>query len=446
MKPKTLAIVAITVFAALAAATALVPATCEASTSRIVGLSRGSAKPGVSVTIVGKGFGSSQSGSSVTFGERPNASGFAPCSKKARVLSWSSSRIKVRVPGMSPGTHSVYVKVNSHCSNSYGFSITPSRVVSGKSFTSSSARGVELGAMHGVLYDNCTFEATSKNINGTTAGVLTLGQNGNFYDVTFRNCTIKSNTGAGSGGGDYGVNGIKLVDIDPGGQTHDVTFDGCKVEAVSRMAFEAVEASRPAMYNIALRGCTFEPALNGEAISWDFVRNQVVNGAAYNHRCLVANCLIKGFDNKANAQYGGAIESSGGGLEVRNTTIWAGDGPAFNIEGVGTGVHSLLLFKSVTVDYRHTYQSHATGSTRLFGLDEVSYAKFVHCRFNTGSKANHAYNAGDNRWLGCTHNDLHTSTMAGYCGSCNGVPKSAAGYFDNGVVPSSNQNDLPRCN
>ena len=444
MKPKTLAIAALTTFAALAVAAAFVPSTCLASTSRIIGLSRASAKPGATLTVIGTGFGSSASDSTVTFGGRPNAGGFAPVSKKARVLSWSNSRVKVRVPGMAPGSHPVYVRVNGSCTNSYGFSIAPSKVISGKTFTSSGSRGVELGAMHGVLYDNCTFEATDKNINGTTAGVLTLGQNGNFYDNTFRDCTIKGNTGPGSGSGDYGVNGIKLVDISPGGQTHDVTFDGCTIDTVSRMAFEAVEASRPGMTNIALLGCTFEPAQNGEAISWDFVRNQVVGDATYNHKCLVANCLIKGFDDKANAQYGGAIESSGGGLEVLHTTIWAGDGPAFNIEGVGNGVHSMLLFDHVTVDYRHLYQQHSTGSTRLFGMDSVSYAKFIHCAFNTGNSANHAYNAGDGRWLDCTHNDMHTSTIGGYCGSVNGVPKTAAGYFDSGVVPSSNENNLPR--
>ena len=115
MMRRTLAVVALTLFAATVVAVAFVPV-CQAQTAKVTALSRSIAKVGARLTIQGSYFGSRQGSSTVTFGERRNLLGFAPCSRKAMVIRWSRSSITVRVPGMSPGKagepdtyHPVYV-------------------------------------------------------------------------------------------------------------------------------------------------------------------------------------------------------------------------------------------------------------------------------------------------------------------------------------------------
>ncbi len=177
MTRRTLAVVALTLFAGAVLAVALAPATCQAQTAKVTSLSRATAKVGARLTIRGSYFGSRQGSSTVTFGERRNALGNAPCAKKARVISWSRSSITVRVPSMAPGPHKVYVTVGGRASNSSPFSITAATMVTGRTFSTASRIGatalgstaatLDLAAYtHNVLFEDCTFEATDQNIPG----------------------------------------------------------------------------------------------------------------------------------------------------------------------------------------------------------------------------------------------------------------------------------------
>ena len=191
---------------------------------------------------------------------------------------------------MSPGTagdaythHPVYVNVGGKCSNRYDFFIDPAHIIRGVTFTnqyparisSPSTRGNYVAQIlttapynygaHDVLFENCTFVATTTTMNGQTDGVLTLGQMGDCYDLTFHNCTVKSNW---HGGTDGGANGIKLVD-GGGGRVTDVTFAGCIIEPMYRMGFELVDNRTTAVAtNIAIRHCTLQPQ-GTEAMSYN---------------------------------------------------------------------------------------------------------------------------------------------------------------------------------
>lgn len=143
---------------------------------------------------------------------------------------------------------------------------------------------------------------------------------GRVYDITFRDCTFTSNTGAGSGDG---VNGVKIWSSGQG--QHYLTFAGCTFQVLSRMGIEVCgnnSDSNPTLYNIALRNCTFEPTTLGEPITsstWS------PSGTSRPITSLVDGCTIKGFDNAANAIYGGAIECNGShDVEIRDAQIWSG--------------------------------------------------------------------------------------------------------------------------
>ena len=128
---------------------------CQAQTAKVTALSRSTAKVGARLTIRGSYFGSRQGSSTVTFGERrvnaesPGNQRWAPCSKKARVISWSRSSITVRVPSMAPGSHKVYVTVGGRASNSYPFSISAATTVTGRTFSTASRLGNVIGVNSG---------------------------------------------------------------------------------------------------------------------------------------------------------------------------------------------------------------------------------------------------------------------------------------------------------
>lgn len=474
MTRRTLAVLALTLVAGAVLAVALVPATCQARTAKVTALSRSSAKVGARLTIRGSNFGSRQGRSTVTFGERPNALGFAPCSKKARVVSWSSSSITVRVPRMSPGKagepgtyHPVYVTVGGRKSNSANFYIDPvTTITTGTSaalansvipssnstwtpstatYSSASTTGVfPATGTANVLFDGVTFTATNGTLAGYAYGVLTLGGNRTHQNITFLNCTFTNNLGPGSGG-DYGVNGVKVVNW--GAQyCHDVSFVGCNfgtpnggASAFQRMGYEQVQnVAANAATNVAIIDCIFEP-VGGECIS---------NNAGNLYQ-LISGCTFKGAGNRVAPDYLGVIEfNSSCYVEVRDSDMWRPNCPALNMAPVPGSPNSdrHLLFKNIDVDATHAYQTVPLTFDAMFMTSQLSYARFDGCRFNTGTSTTHYRWAGaantwgmpPHAWNTCTYNDFRGSTISGYVGS--GLPATAAGYWDTGVHAT---NSLP---
>ena len=473
MSGRTLAAGATAALVGILLVLALVPATCQAAKPKVVSLSRSHAKGGAKVTIRGNHFGPRQGKSTVTFGERPNELGFAPCSKKARILSWKRSSITVRVPMMSPGKvgvpqthHRIYITVGSRKSNSVDFCVDPAIVITKGArttlansvipasnstwsagtgtFRSTSDTGVfPADGTDSVLFDGVTFTATDTTLAGYAFGVLTLGCNRTHQNLTFLNCTFSNNVGPG-GGGDYGVNGVKVVNWGDE-YCHDVSFVGCDfgtpdggASAFSRMGYEQVQDEPVnAATNIGIIDCTFEP-VDGEAVSYN----------AGDLMALIAGCTFKGSGNRVNADYVGVFEANGGCfIEVRNTEMWRPSGPAINIgSSYVEGVNRHLLFKRLTIDASHAYQNVPLSGECMFMCSELSWARFAACRFNTGTASAHYRWAGaadtwgdpPHAWNTCTYNDFSGSTISGYVES--GRPKVAAGYWDSGVHPT---NKLP---
>jgi hypothetical protein len=326
---------------------------------------------------------------------------------------------------MAPGSHPVYVTVGGATSNRHAFQIDPAITVRNQTFSTGSSGGNVLGVnstgsqlaayTHDVLFENCTFTATSGVIPGYDRGVLTIGE-GHTYNITFKNCTITGNWGNG-GGYDYGVNAIKIKN-EWGCVTHDITFDGCNIGSVSRMSFESVGDTHGAT-NIALLNCTFEPS-GSECISW---------GSGGDQYSLIDGCLIKGYDNSGGTvngfalpQYGGAWEANTARyIETRNMTIWCGAASPFNINGVA-GVDSKLLFTNVKVDMTSLDPAQVwmpgPYGPRMFSGGNYIRTMWRNCDFNMGNAAHHLYNAGGgsgfgtyNDWTGCT---IHGATWNTY--------------------------------
>ena len=437
MKRRTLAVVALTLVAGAVFTVALVPATCQAQGAKVTSLSRSSAKVGARLTIRGSNFGSRQGRSSVTFGERPNLLHFAPCSKRARVIAWSSSSITVRVPGLAPGSHGVYVTVGGRASKAHPFSITPRRTISNRTFVTSSDHGYWVPSEHDVLYDGCTFTATNPNLAGFAYGVVTLGCEHSDQRITFLNCTFTGNTGVGSGL-DYGVNGVKVW----GENVDDISFVKCTFGQFSRMGYEQVNGTAAhAAQRIGFYGCVFEPC-GAEPLSNN-------SGDLYQ---LVAGCTFEGSGNSTGSgEYGGTIECNNGHyLEVRNCHMWSFSGGGFNFQGV-EGVDPHILVENTDVDVSHTYQTatpaQAPGGTVLFGMHNISYVRFAGCTFNTGSYANHVQTAGwaaagnDSSWWSCSHIDFRGSTITGYISQWQPyIPSTGRGYWD---APANQTNIWP---
>ncbi len=435
---------------------------CEARTAKVTALSRESTRVGAKLTIRGRYFGARQGRSTVTFGERrvttPSPSGnkrWAPCAKKARVISWGRRSITVRVPSMAPGTHKVYVTVGGRSSNSFRFSINAARVVRGRTFRTASQYGNMLGADNGadsdlsgysrnVLFENCTFEATNPNILGDQAGVLTLGRAAKNYNLTFRNCKFKRNQGAGSGGSGWGgVNGVKSIY-----GVHDITFENCTFEEFSRFSIEVwsndERANRP--YNFAVLDSVFEPA-GSQCISWSGGRNPLYS--------IVDGCRFKGYGADPTRAWGACLEFAGSHhIVTRNSEIWTGSGSAFNVNNVSSPSH--LYFKNVRVysDSAHLHQSSSPNVySNIFGCDGMSYSRWVNCHFNTGDArvcldaAGYTGESGSpTAWsLTNRYNDFSGSTITGYI-SHRGVhvPSTAAGYWTSGNGGAHPTNKLPR--
>ncbi len=461
MKRST-AVVAVLVLLATGIVAAAFSPACQAQ-AKITSLSRSEGKVGARVTIKGRGFGNRQGRSYVTFGERrvstPSPTGnkrWAPCAKKARVISWSRSSITVRVPSMAPGTHKAYVTVGGRASNSRQFSISPAVVVRGRTFSSASSLGNVMGDSspgsdlraytHNVLFDGCTFEATNPNILGDQAGVLTLGRAAKNYNLTFRNCTFKRNVGPGSGGSGWGgVNGVKSIY-----GVHDITFERCTFEEFSRFSVEVWSSGDPGRrpYNFAFYDCTFEPA-GSQCISWSGGRNPLDS--------LVSGCVFKGYGTLEDGPNGACMEfARSHHIVIRGCEIWTGNGGALNVNGFQTGRPSYLFFKGVRVffDSAHLYQSkrpHIYSS--VLGCDGMSYSRWVDCRFNTGDKrvcADAVGYTGENghptAWARTnTHNDFRSSTICGYI-SHRGlhIPSTAKGYWTSGNGGPHRSNKLPK--
>ena len=461
MTRRTLAVVALTLIAGTVLAVALDPAICQAQSAKVTALSRATAKVGARLIIRGSYFGSRQGRSSVTFGERPvttpSPTGnqrWAPCAKKARVVSWSRSSITVRVPSMAPGSHKVYVTVGGRASNSYPFGISAATTVTGRTFRTASRLGNVLGVDSGdgsnlaaytrnVLFEDCTFEATNQNLPGDLAGVLTIGQAAKNYNLTFRNCTFKRNVGAGSGSAWAGVNGVKAIY-----GVHDIAFDGCTFEEFSRFSIEVWSNDDPANrpYNIAVVDSVFEPA-GSQCISWSGGRNPLYS--------IVDGCLFKGYGTDPTRAWGACLEFAGSHhIVTRNSDIWTGSGSAFNVNNVSAPSH--LYFKNVRVysDSAHLYQSSPPNVySNIFGCDGMSYSRWVNCQFNTGDAkvcldaAGYTGESGSpTAWsLTNRYNDFSTSTITGYI-SHRGVhiPSTAAGYWTSGNGGAHPTNKLPR--
>jgi len=450
-------------------------------TLTISALSQTSARVGATLTITGSGFGASQGSSTVSFGEPVNALGFAPCTKPAAsYVSWSDTSIVVTVPSMSPGKsgvpgtyHPVYVTVGGVASNRYDFFMTPAATNPAASVFNTSTKTTEqvvytgwttettystsyyLGnyfdnGTHDILFDSCTFTATGTggtgSLEGFNSGIVTAGIMGeSVYNITFVNCVFVNNMGSGG----EGINAVKIWKNANSAVIRDYTLAGCSIGtpgstggSFRRMGIECCEADWVTgnwLTDVRISDCTFEP-VGAEPISFS-TRPVAGHMSSY----LIDDCLIKGFSDLDSPLYFGAIECYSQGLEVRDTEIWAGNGPVFNFQGIGTGTRTYHFFKNVDVDYTHWYQKErGIGGHRLFMVDHYSYSRWEDCTFNTGTAAQYhcLYNLGDSSWAGNTYNDFTNSTISGVIiafpgsGGQPGKPATTADGFDS--VSSSN--------
>lgn len=404
----------------------------------ITALSSAHALAGASLTIFGTGFGSSQGESAVHFGEPLNVLGFRPCTREAAsYVSWSDTRVVVTVPSMSPGKagalgtyHDVRVTVAGQESAPAAFYIDPMTIYSGQTFTTASAAGNNLAAQHDALYDGCTFTATNQAIPGNDYGVVSIGRDASVYAVTFLDCTLTSNTGAGSGDG---VNGYKIVGNDH--DTRDISIVGGRIGAMSRMGWELVKGSGTPRVRHLLRDLVIDPS-GGEPISFS------EPGAAYS---LVDNVTMRGWGNLSSPPWGNGFEcNTTTHVEVRDLRIYGGHGYgcAFNIAGPQDGSDCYLLFVDSGCDFGTVYQEHLpAGSPCVFGFTNyVRGSKWIGCSFDVGDATHHAYNAANDTdgWKNHTGNDWSESTITGYCGKNSGTPMTAAGYWTQ-APPASNR-------
>ena len=422
----------------------------------ISSLSASHAAVGASITIAGSGFGSTQGTSEVTFGERTVSwtisgvtSTVTPVAKTATIQAWSDSSIRVTVPSMAPGVagepgtyHPVYVTVGGTMSNSYNFYVDPVTTVSNQNFVTNSSNGNSIGLNNGtnsnlatyghdVLFDNCTFDATNTTtINGDAAGVVTLA-NAN-YNVTFHNCTIKSNMGSGASGPFWwGIDGMRCW-----GDVHDITIDTCTFEEVSRMSVEVVGPNAPTNYpyNWAIKNCTFEPPMN-QVISWSGGNNAI--------NSVIENCLIKGWGH--GAQGGAWFEANGSHhIVTRNCDVWTGGVGGLNVNcyngyttDPSTGP-SYLYFEGINIwcDTAHNHVGTSISDQALMmECEHMHYAMFKNCNFWLGDTTTHYNCAGPvgwgapDGWANNTYNDLSTCTMGGFYGRDNAYPDPNSAYY-----------------
>jgi hypothetical protein len=296
------------------------------------------------------------------------------------------------------------------------------RTIGARAFTSYSVPS----GTHDVIYENCSF---------TSSGAQTAALFFNevpAYDITFDNCTFQS-----TNWNDVSINVTNA-------EVHDVTFENCDFLPSGRMDFECNQRpvnNSTGYEHIDLIDDTFEPC-HDEAISFD-------GGFFAMQGVIVSGCTINGSDNAPTAQFptepawGGAIECNGPtGFVVENTHIYACKTTGLNIEGPA-GRPSNDIFRNVVVNWSVLIESVPTDSTmaRLMSLNNVNGALFDNCTFNTGTPANHAWNAG--YFTDSSNNDFSTSTITGVVTTVSGpvVPATAAGYFS--LDSASTGNKLP---
>ncbi|MBP6917048.1 IPT/TIG domain-containing protein [Candidatus Saccharibacteria bacterium] len=253
----------------------------------ITNLSTNHAKIGATITINGRGFGTSRGSSRVWFGELPqyrfpDSIVARPCTKEAAsYISWSDTQIVVTVPSMSPGLaeangthHPVYVEVGGVQTNTSDFfidpvitldasssisdwqSVFPNSTVKKETVTYTNSTGsrhasytthvtlssdnaphpawgnvVKTGS-HDVLIKDTSFISLSNGLNPSDSGVITMGSYeygdnpGNIYNITFYNSIIHNNMQNNSGWN--GTNAIKIYHGDENaGRVGDWTFSDC---------------------------------------------------------------------------------------------------------------------------------------------------------------------------------------------------------------------------
>ena len=208
---------------------------------------------------------------------------------------------------------------------------------------------------------------------------------GRVYDITFRDCTFTSNTGAGSGDG---VNGVKIWSSGQG--QHYLTFAGCTFQVLSRMGIEVCgnnSDSNPTLYNIALRNCTFEPTTLGEPISlFDLVslRHQPADHLA-GRRLHDQGLRQRG---KRHLRWGHRVQRQPRRRDPRRADLVGPRAPAFNFgrqSGGAGGIH----VKTTSVDFTHTCQTRPAGMfSHITNAANIDNSLWQDCTFNTGNAAN----------------------------------------------------------
>jgi hypothetical protein len=443
----------------------------------ISSLSTTHAAVGASVTINGSGFGATQGAGKVTFGERPQHTftdgvTLTPCSRTATVTSWSDTRIVVTVPSMSPGIaeaagthHPVYVTTAAGAlSGSSDFYIDPAIVIDGSTSaavstgvlpysvrtvrdttyanttgsrhgsytthvvydaTSSNPGGGNFiaGNTHDVLFRDCTFTDNSPLLNGYNAGVLTIGEGAtNIYNITFENCVFTNNLS--SGGDGTGANGVKTYHANNAGKMGDWTFSDCSFGTPNspggsflRMSLEVNEddyMTSGYIENVRVTGCDFEPPAC-EPISF----NCRMRGP--DRKILIDDSTFKGA-GQGYSPWGGAVfESTGYGMVIRDTSVWAWSGSLFNLEGWGSGIQSHQYFKNITADQTRLYQNTTGSGSVVFSGFQHSYGVWENCDFNLGNASNGCayfcqygtHGSTSPGWVDCTYEDLSTSYIHG---------------------------------
>jgi IPT/TIG domain len=437
-----------------------------------ISLSVSHADIGDQVTITGTGFGASQGTSTVTFGEPLNEQGWAPVTKPAAsYVSWGDTSIVVTVPSMSPGKAGeagtyhrvrVYVggvasgaadfyidpvTVNPHGTGSMMAAITATSNGTGYDYSSSDTNGVFPTAGSDVLFDGCTFTASSAVIPGDSAGVVTLGAGRTHQRITFLNCTIENNTGSGGGSSGVGVNGFKANNW--GGQyCDDLSFVDCLfgtpnsgASAFSRMGYEQVEDDtgwNNAVHRVLFRGCTFEP-----------VADEPISNNRGDMMQLVDDCTFKGGGNNSVNGWTFILEvNTGAYVEIRGSHFWSYRGALFNINAPDTSDHHILITGG-DVDFGHVYQTDSsTNSDDMFFFGQGSHIRIADFTINAGT-ADHcvkwigAANSGWGsyyNWRSCVSNDFTGSTVTGYVGQAGpGIPSTKEGYWESpGNIDASN--------
>ena len=429
---RTLAVVALTLVAGAVLAGALVPA-CQAQTANVTALSRPSAKVGARLTIRGSHFGSRQGDSTVTFGERPNALGFAPCSKKARVISWSSSSITVRVPGLAPGSHRVYVTVGGRASNGLPVQHHAAHDDQQQDFVTSSDHGYWVPQRARRPLRRLHLHGHQPQHRRLPYGVRHARLWTHDQRITFLNCTFTGNTGVGSGGIDYGVNGVKVNNWGAGETSTTSASSNCTFGQFSRMGYEQVnDTAAHAAQRVAFCRLRLRAHRRGA--------DQQQRGDLYQ---LIDGCTFKGSGNSIGS---GAVwrnhrvPTTGQYLEMRNCHIWACTGGAFNFQDVEGVRPPYLSSRTRTSTSRTPTRRHSrsgTGGILRDARHQLRPLRRLHVQHRQATPitsrlpAGQQPEVGTSGWYTCSHIDFSGSTITGYIQPVAALhPVHGRGYWD----------------